>query len=774
MVRQRAALLLALLVSAVAFCVSGQPAKAQIVEAEAAMGPPLTVAVFVSSGADYCYSRGYVAATRKLATLAQTKINAQGGIGGRPLQLRFFDDERDTDKTIANMRAALAQPDLLAMIGLGSSTRAKATFKVLAKDIGASRVPFISHISVSSIFEKQPNVFSTRPAQEVERVPVMTRFIRQEGYGKVAFLGRAGQAYIDAIGDGLRDTLGAERIVADFRIQASGSGRNRELDEAALGAALTDIKAKGADLVVVAVGSSLTDSVIARMKAAGTTPAILMVGSISRLRPDNVNTYPNPIYELAWDSIPEVEPDAVRNVVSKGAPGDWIFEGRKNPAASGWKDDTCPAEFFPEAYSRTNLRAIGIGAQYADMVNLVATSARKMGRRAKLDDMRKQVLADLGHAYSAGRGAFKGRFEDWSFYPDTRVRAQTPFIVILPQGLGRTQLAPIQFVRSTNGSLRRIDTLYLDIDMIRTHGVDNNEKSFFAEFYLSMRVSDRIGIGDLEFTNAFYDPRSSKPQISIAVVHPGGKSEAYPESMRLYRINGRFRFKPDFTTYPFDTQQFSIDIQPKSGDKPFVIQPPPGELRDKDVAVENWDVVQQYVSSVDDFVPVVDAFTHRPSIVPFYKTRFVWQMKRETTDYFLRVVVPLAFILIVAYLSIFIPQGHIEAIVTIQVTALLSAVALYLSLPQVDSDTATVSDRLFVFDYMMVSVMIVISILRINVRITKLPWVNGILAFTHIAVIPALVAVVVLLSAQMMSLEQVQDLPGIEILQKAAKYVVPR
>ena len=47
--------------------------------------------------------------------------------------------------------------------------------------------------------------------------------------------------------------------------------------------------------------------------------------------------------------------------------------------------------------------------------------------------------------------------------------------------------------------------------------------------------------------------------------------------------------------------------------------------------------------------------------------------------------VPLGFILFVAYLSIFIPRTHFEAIVTIQVTALLSAVALYLSLPKLDS-----------------------------------------------------------------------------------------
>jgi hypothetical protein len=115
-------------------------------------------------------------------------------------------------------------------------------------------------------------------------------------------------------------------------------------------------------------------------------------------------------------------------------------------------------------------------------------------------------------------------------------------------------------------------------------------------------------------------------------------------------------------------------------------------------------------------------------------------MKRQTTDYYLRVVVPLAFILIVAYLSIFIPLSHFEAIVTIQVTALLSAVALYLSLPKLDSDTATLSDRLFVFDYMMVSVMIAISIVLVNRRVAGRTWLRRALLALHVFGIPVLIA----------------------------------
>jgi len=391
------------------------------------------------------------------------------------------------------------------------------------------------------------------------------------------------------------------------------------------------------------------------------------------------------------------------------------------------------------------------------MVELAAQAARTEGRDATLEDMRDAVLQAMGETYAAGRGAFKGQFENWSFFPDVRTRAQTPFVIILPHTLGRTQLAPIQFVRTRQGNLSRINTLYLDVDMLRTYAIDNDRRSFYADFFLSLRASDRIGFDDIKFTNAFIDPRTNGPHLTKETIYGGGPTDAYPESMRIYRISGRFRFNPDFADYPFDTQQFSIDIQPRSGDTQFIVQPPPLSLRDSSLNVENWDVLEQYVSYANDLVPVVDAFTHQPSIVPFYQSRFVWQMKRETTDYYIRVLVPLMFILIVAYLSIFIPQSNIEAIITLQVTALLAAVALYLSLPQVDSDTATVSDRIFVLDYMMASLMIFISIMRMNVRAHKWRLLNRVLVVTHVVLIPILVAVSVGLILRAMPVETVSE-----------------
>jgi len=735
--RRRAALIAASLL-ATGFAIAGLTTSSQAVEkAEAAQGPPLNIAVFVSTGSDACYESGNVAAIERLTKREQERINAHGGVVRRPVQVRILDDARDPQKLIANMRSALADPQLLAMVGLSNSTRAKAAFDALGGEIDKLAIPFLSDISVNSIFEDHPTVFTTRASQDDERLPVIEQFTRSMGFLHPAFVGLADSVFSASLGDGLRKLYGADGLVADHRLRTVDD----KITADEIKSMVDDLAVKAPDLVHLGVGSTNAALVMKALVDAGLTPAIFLAGRIESIPPDVANAYPNAIYQLAWDRLPEVYNDRLRKLIARDAPEEWIFQGAKNEKAAGWQDGTCeprPSDVQPDPLDGDNMRAIATGAQYADMIGLIAAAAGNAGSQASLTRLRARIIEKLKTDYASGRGTFKGSFENWSFDPSERGARRMPFIIILPHGLGRTQLAPVQFVRTRNGNLRRTTTLYADIDLIKAHRIDDNEKAFFAEFYLSMRDDPTIGIEKIEFANAYLDPSSNTRQISIETVHGGGNSDVYPDSMKIYKIAGRFLFEPQLSTYPFDSQRFSINLQPKNGDAPFIIQPPPLSLRDKLVVTDGWDQKGQYVGYEEDFVPVVDAYTHEPSVVPFYKASFAWLMKRQTTDYYLRVVVPLIFILVVAYLSVFIPGSHFEAIVTIQVTALLSAVALYLSLPKLDTDTATLSDRLFVFDYMLVSMMIVISILKVNRLLASRGRVVGFLDFIHIFVIPAL------------------------------------
>lgn len=709
-------------------------------EAQAASKSRLVVSVLVSSRTDVCFDPGDVGAIRRLVGLAQERINRQGGIAGHRLDVEFLDDRRDKERAVANIRGALKGESTLALIGLSNSANAKHVFETLGPDIKAAAVPFISDLSINSLFAEFQTVFTTRASQDDERLPVMVEFFAQAKVERVAFFGIADQVFSTSLGDGLKAKLG-ERIVADRRFALVDD--KLPVDHVRLAA--EEIKQLNPDMLVLGVGTSRAGEVMKQLAELGAAPPLFISGRIDGLPEDVAKAYPNHIYQLAWDRLPDIYNDRMLRAVTASKGEDWVFEGAKIAAAPGWAKGECkPRDQAGEAepLAPANMRAIAMGTQYADMLGLVAEAASSAPLNASLAARRAHVVEQLRTTYASGRGIYQGSFENWSFRPSSRAASRNPFIVRQPRGLGRTQLAPIQFVRLKNDNLRLIRTIYLDIDMIRAFRVDDNEKSFFAEFHLSMNDGGKgVGIDQIEFANAFLDPRTNDRRVTVRTLSTGVNNAAYPDGISIYHVAGQFMFEPTLGAYPFDTQRFSIDIRPKQGDAPFIVQPPPADLRDRAVFTDGWDPKAQYVGYDEDFVQTLDARTHESSVIPFYKASFSWMMSRQTTDYFLRVVVPLGFILFVAYLSVFISLSHFEAIVTIQVTALLSAVALYLSLPKLDADTTTLSDRLFLFNYLAVSLMIGLSILRMNGAVAEHKALRRVLGWLHVALIPLMVLV---------------------------------
>jgi hypothetical protein len=495
------------------------------------------------------------------------------------------------------------------------------------------------------------------------------------------------------------------------------------------------------------MGGSRVATVLQELEKAAIRPPLMVSGRLERIFSSGEVTYSGDVYQLAWDGLPDAYNDRLRRHLFRSNASELMFSGGRNAKAPGWANGECKQpenQAEPSVLDSANLRAVGIGLQYADMIGMIAETLKSSDPTTDMAMLRKRVINGFKETFASGHGAYPGALENWSFRPNSRAAARTPFILMRPNGLGSEQLAPVQYVSLRNDALRQISTLYMDIDLTRAFRVDDKEKSFVAEFYLAIHAQKDQGIEQIEFANAFLDPQTNNKQITVQPLHQGGPSDAYPEDMKIYAVSGKFMYTPDFGNYPFDSQRFSIDIRSKSGDAPFIIQPSPRDLRDQIVDAEGWTARGQYVGYDEDFLPVIDAKSHARSIVPFYKGSFVWVMQREATDYFLTVVIPLAFIMIIAYLAIFIPGAHFEAIVTIQVTALLSAVALYLTIPKVDSDQATISDKIFLFNYMLTALMIGISILRVNRGIDKVRWLDKSLGVFHIVFIPFMVLMMAL------------------------------
>lgn len=711
--------------------------------------PPLKITILVGPRNDFCYS-DQIEAIEKLVTSEKDRINKAGGIAGHPLEILFRDDQGDAKRTVEHVGKALADPQSIAMIGLQSSDRAREVFKQLGPSLTGSSLPWLSSLASTSLFANYPNVFTMRGSQEEESIPVIAEFVKDHKFGRPAFLGLKGQTFIEATVKGLEATKGFPPFVAKHFFETPGadskSRQNAPLDQGEIEQVIDGLKQTNPDLVFLIVGSWRTPAFLKELEKAGISAPLFVTGRLDDIFRSGAS-YSGDLYQIARDELPDLYNDRVRARLFRERPEAWVFNGARNADAFERNENGCQDRLASKGLdilSPTNLRAIGIGLEYRDMVAMIADILKSTSPTANGDadiaTLRQAIYKGIPARFASGKGIYKGSLEDWSFRLHSRSTVRTPFVIARPKELKRQQLAPIQYVPLKDGKFRKIPTLYLGIDLIKLYRIDDTEKSFTADFYLSMNSENDPSIDMIEFSNAFLDYKTNSRQVIIRPLHEKEPSDTYPSDMKVYLVSGKFMLDPNYKSYPFDVQRFTIELSPRNGEKPFIVQPLQKELRGDDFDADGWDSRDAYVSYNQDSVSIFDTKKLEPSVIPFYKSSFVWVLKRSATDFFLRVVVPLFFIAIVAYLAIFISNHHFEAIITIQVTALLSAVALYITTPKVDSDTATLSDRIFLFNYMMYSLMIAISILRVNKFVGATMHMKRALAILHLAIIPVCLA----------------------------------
>jgi hypothetical protein len=639
------------------------------------------------------------------------------------------------------------------LIGLQSSDRAREVFKELGPRISGSGIPWLSSIFATNLIADYPNVFSMSGSQEEESIPVIAEFVKEKKFSRPAVIGLKGQPFIEALFKGLEEKKGFPPLVDKHLLALPGadskSRQNANFDPGEIAKAIEDLKSKNPDIVFLSVGGWRVPAFLKELEKAGISTPLFVTGRLDDIFRSPAVSYSGDVYQIARDELPNLYNDRVRQRLFRERAEEWVFKGSRNPDAFERVENGCEertAKASSDVLSRSNLRATGIGFESRDMIAMIADILKSAKPALDPDDvagMRKSILEELPAFFASGKGVFKGSLEDWSFRPVSRTSVRTPFIIARPKDLHRQQLAAMQYAPLKDNKLRKIPTLYLDIDLIRISRIDDTEKSFGADFYLSMSDENNPNIDMIEFSNAFLDYKTNSRQITIQPLHEGGESDTYPSHMKVYAVSGKFMLDPSYKSYPFDVQRFTIDLRPKRGDAPFIVQPLQQELREKPFDAEGWDSRDSYVSYDQDSISIFDTKKLEPSVVPFYKSSFAWVLKRSATDFYLRVVIPLFFIAIVAYLAIFISIAHFESIVTIQVTAFLAAVALYITTPKVNSDTATILDRIFVFNYMIFSLMIVISILRVNKFVLSTLHLKRTLAILHVVFIPVFVVIMV-------------------------------
>ncbi len=620
------------------------------------------IVIFVSS------QKGAVAQTveaiRRLTEKRISSINRAGGLHGKPVQLVYLDDHGNEEETKANAAKAIADERVIGMLGIWSSSSGA---EVVAP-LGKSGIPLISEISLDTVFAEHPNIFSMATAARQD-VSLFQLFALD--YPTVVFAG----VREDLFGAPFRDALTDPKI----QIQAEHwIGPEDEIDPDQVNQIVASVREKNPSLLCLAIGSYRGASVLRALEEAKLHPPVfLATGSIGRvLRNLESGNYSGSLYEIGSE-IPGVDSERLTKLRRHR-------DYRR--LASLFSDDD-----------------FTYGLIYSDMLGMLVETAQDAPEHdaASLRTHLRNRLLQL----KVGERVHQGVWRDWAFTPQRSI-ARERMILWRPEGSTDRKLAPL-----SSG----VFPVYLNIDMGRIRAVDSANDTFDADFHISLDHSLGESLDFLEFANACRGD-DGQPLLRIERLSSQGS--------QVYKISGRFFFEPDLRAYPFDQQRFSISLRPSAGHgTTILLQPPAPHLRGHRFEIDGWTLPRggelADVSWDEGILSVMHDYGSAQKIVPLHQFSFSWRAKRNELDFALRVVVPLALILIVAYFTVFIPEHRFDSIVAIQVTALLSTVALYMTNPKVDEETATISDQIFIFTEALICLMLGLSIVRENTPETR-------------------------------------------------------
>lgn len=662
---------------------------------------PYQIAVITSSQ-EGSISTTIEAITRFLEA-KERDINRAGGILGTPIKLVFYDDNEDGEQTKAKVQEALSEDRLIAMLGLWSSSRGAGVVDL----IGESGVPFISEISLDQLFRNHDNIFilTTSVSDDTE---LFRRFL-SDNFSSAQFVGVNDDLFTLEFHKALGELRGTVEVMDELWVDS-----NNEISEDALKEIIAAIRERQPSIICMAAGSFRGGVILqALAEAEIETPVYFATGTIQRvLRNLDGVDYHGALYQNSTD-IPYVENERLAEI-------------QRHPEFTSRQID----------YSNDDL---AYGFSYSDMLAMIADAANgapdlsPTGLRSHISSQLRQI--------KAGQQFYEGVWRNWAFTAN-RAISQDKVLHWRPQNSKDLKLFPTQYQSKPTG-LSQVPVVYLNIDMEKIRSVDSMEKTFDADFYVSMTSNQQITLDDFEFTNAYRSSGSGEPLIAIRNL----KTNNVPRSSeveRLYKVSGRFLFDPHLGDYPFDEQQFSISFQPTNTTSPFLIQPPPPTLREDRFDIDGWTLAEEvgYVGTEEDIISTFQDYGSGRSILAFHKFNFTWTAQRYVLDYYLRVVIPLALIMVVAYFSVFIPNSKFDSVIAIQVTALLSTIALYLAIPKMDSETATMSDQIFLFTEAVIGLMIAFSILRVNIpKRLRIPSTTIMLA--QVVTVPILVLLMV-------------------------------
>lgn len=178
---------------------------------------------------------------RDAIQMAVEQINANGGVGGRPLELIVYDNESNETKSLVAAKKLVSQDEVLAIIGASTTPTTMPLIPYLTQE----EVPLVSVGSGDEIVlpvEERKWIFKT-PSNNRDISISIAEYLKGKGKTKVAFI-----SVNNAYGDSGRQEF--EKVAQEYGVEIIGAEKFGATDND-MKPQLTRIKSLNPDAVIV-------------------------------------------------------------------------------------------------------------------------------------------------------------------------------------------------------------------------------------------------------------------------------------------------------------------------------------------------------------------------------------------------------------------------------------------------------------------------------------------------------------------------------------------
>jgi hypothetical protein len=239
---------------------------------------------------------------------------------------------------------------------------------------------------------------------------------------------------------------------------------------------------------------------------------------------------------------------------------------------------------------------------------------------------------------------------------------------------------------------------YTNIDIVKVNNISLDRNDFSIEFYFDITSRHDDPIENIKFNNL--NPNNYYYEAKLTNVTPLPNSEL---STYRYLIRANLSFDGSVSRYPFDEQIIFIAFSVVNEQKYGIIQPFQDNEIDDDVEIDGWKMVQKRFGILRTKNRINLGPDRSPKIEIEEELRMGWRIRRTSTMTAIKLGVPLAFLTLLVYYTLFIPLDNIDTSIEILATSFLSGIALYFSTDNPQPLSMSIVDYIFAIYYVVVA-----------------------------------------------------------------------